>query len=85
MYLYKIRAVLYHRIRITRINIFFAVFDHYPVFLSDAETTVRLPGSVVVHRDFTVIQKYFQVFLLVKTVAEPFMGLAFQGILETFS
>ena len=50
--------------------------DHHPVFLTDAESPDRLLGGIIVHRNFSVIEEYFQIFSLVDGVLETFPGLA---------
>ena len=51
--------------------------DHHPVFLANAEPTDGLLRSVIVHRRFTIVQEYFQVFLLIQRIIETFPRLAF--------
>ena len=50
--------------------------DHHPILLTDAESPDRLLRSIIVHRDFSVIEEHFQVSFLVDGVLEAFPGLA---------
>ena len=59
--------------------------DHDPVLLSNTESPDRLFRSIIIHRDFTVIQKYFQVFLLAQRIVETFPCLALCGTFGRFS
>ena len=53
--------------------------NHYPVLLPDAGSAARLFRCVVMHRHFSIIQKYFQVFFLIQAVLKTFPGLPFFG------
>ena len=53
--------------------------DHHPVLLPYTEPPDGLLCCIVMHRYFSIIQKYLQVFFLVQAVMEPFPCLPFPG------
>ena len=53
--------------------------DHHPILFPDAEATDRTFCGIVIHRHFSIIQKYLQVFLLIQTVREALPCLTFMG------
>lgn len=50
--------------------------NHYLVLLTDTESSDRLLGDIIIHRDFSVIKEYLQVSFLMNGVLESFSGLA---------